>query len=357
MVSCKTTISTEDNRWVQRGNTIKNALIAHPRLETFHLICNCKTIRDVNWAEQDNRKLPPVKELVIRGLHCWTLFSVCNWSNITHLELTNVCDSALIGGLPPEELLRLKVLIIACECQDRAQRGNQLSKLSGFLKNLLSYTSHLENLALKCGVRDFDKHRRAGRVEAKSEGIHNETNDCVHAITWHCHNIRSLDLRNFDGPYSLPWKWILLSANDLRTIRHSCPGLMELSLDCKIYSYSRQLRLDMDIAIEISDFRNLRRLTVCTLMPCLPPKAGLPAHHQARAIAREWVENLQRLKKGTEFERLTVIIEIERLVTSDEFQRVDFFHWWVRLNYTCETGKAASWYVTGEERTLEFLRR
>ncbi len=67
---------------------------------------------------------------------------------------------------------------------------------------------------------------------------------------------------------------------------------------------------------------------------------------------------LQRLKEGVEFERLAVKIEIERLLAHDEFERIDDEdEWWVCLDCMCESGKTASWYIAGEERSLEFRHR
>ena len=62
---------------------------------------------------------------------------------------------------------------------------------------------------------------------------------------------------------------------------------MELSLDAKVYLYDRRPRLDVAVAAALAIFRNLRRLTVYTLMPNLPPDAELLPHHQVRAVARE----------------------------------------------------------------------
>lgn len=114
----------------------------------------------------------------------------------------------------------------------------------------------------------------------------------------------------------------------------------------------------MGVTAALAAFRNLRRLTIYTIMPYLPPEFGLLPHHQARAVAREWTENIQRLKQGAKFVRLTMNIEIERLVVEDEFERIyDDDDWRVYLNYTWEAAKGVSWSVTGEERALEFIRR
>lgn len=110
-------------------------------------------------------------------------------------------------------------------------------------------------------------------------------------LAQHCQGLRSLILLNLDGPRSLPWKWILLSTTKLEVVRCSCPGLMELSLDVKVYLYYRRPRLHVAVTAALVLFRNLRRLTVYTLMPNLPPDAGLLPHHQVRAAAREWIEN------------------------------------------------------------------
>lgn len=62
---------------------------------------------------------------------------------------------------------------------------------------------------------------------------------------------------------------------------------MEFSLDAKVYLYDRRPRLDVAVAAALAVLRNLRRLTVYTLMPDLPPDAGLLPHHQVRAVTRE----------------------------------------------------------------------
>lgn len=133
---------------------------------------------------------------------------------------------------------------------------------------------------------------------------------------------------------------------------------MELSLDAKTYYYGRQIRLEMGVTAALAAFRNLRRLTIYTITPYLPPESGLLPYHQARAVAREWIENIQRLKQGTRFVRLTIFSEIERLVVEDDFERIyDDDDWRVYLKYTWEAAKGVIWSVTGEERALEFIRR
>ncbi len=93
-------------------------------------------------------------------------------------------------------------------------------------------------------------------------------------------------------------------------------------------------------------------------MPYSYPDARLKPHHQARAVAREWIENVQRLKEGAKFETLTMNIDIERLGEDDEFQRIDDEDdWWVCQRYKYETAKGVCWRVTGEERHLDFIRR
>lgn len=357
VISCKTTIWSEDEKRIRGRSTIKDALSANPQLQTLHLFSKEEELNDVKWDKRDARKLPPVKELVIRNLLGWSIFSICDWSNVTHLELVNVSSIALIEGLPAEKLSKLKTLIIACVCWDRAERQNRLQILSDFLNTLLTYTRDLGKLALKCGVCDFRQSRRGCSLIFKSEESR-KSNDCVLTVAQGCQSLHSLELRNFDGPDSSPWKWILFSPNDLETINCGCPGLMELSLDAKTYFYGRQLRLDMGVTAALAAFRNLRRLTLYTIMPYLPPESGLLPHHQARAVAREWTENIQRLKQGAKFVRLTMNIEIERLVVEDEFERIyDDDDWRVYLNYTWEAAKGVSWSVTGEERALEFIRR
>lgn len=73
----------------------------------------------------------------------------------------------------------------------------------------------------------------------------------------------------------------------------------------------------------LARFRNLRFLTVYTIMPYLRPEAGRLPHHQAHAVTRECVEDPQRLKEGVHFEKLSMNIEIEELQASDECQRTD----------------------------------
>ena len=295
--------------------------------------------------------------MVTRDLLGWDTLSICDWSEIPHLELTNVSNVALTEGLPPGELTRLKTLILACECWDRAEMQNQLQKLSDFLDSLLGYTSDLEKLALKCGVCDFHRYRRGAFLTIKSEE-YRKPNDCIPAIARNCQSLCSLDPRKFDGPRSFPRKWILLSTTYLEVVRCSCPALMELSLDAKVYLYDRRPRLVVAVNAALATFRNIRRLMVYTLIPYLPPDAGLLPHHQPRAVAPESIEILQRLKQGAIFERLTMNVEIERLVADDEYQRInDDEDWRVFLSYTCEVEKGVSWSITGEDRSLEFIRR
>ena len=357
VISYKITLRSDDTMWSPIGPTVKETLLANPRLEILHLLSRDDEIRDLKLDKWDRRKLPPVKELVIRNLLGWEFFRICDWSCITYLELVNVSNVAMIENILPEELSRLKILVIACECRDRAERQNQLQRLNGYLITLLSHTSDLEKLSLKCGVCDLLQNRRGFSLTSKSLECR-EPNDCVRTISQHCKRLHSLELRTFDGPRSLPWKWILLSAIDLEIIRYSCPSLMELSLDARTFLYGRHPRLDTCVNAALSKFRNLRRVTVHTLIPYSPPEAGLLPHHQARAISREWVENVQRLKEGVKFERLTVNVEIERLGVDDEFQRVyQEDDWRVCLTYMFEASKGVSWSVTGEERSIEFKCR
>lgn len=70
------------------------------------------------------------------------------------------------------------------------------------------------------------------------------------------------------------------------------------------------------------------------------------------------VNELRILKQGALFEKMTMSIEIERLVVGDEFQRInEEDDWRVFLTYTCEAEKGVSWSITGENRNLEFIRR
>ena len=310
MTSCKIILWFDDTTLSPRGPVIVETLLANPRLETLHLLSGDRRVCDLRLDKCDRRKLPPVKELVIHGLLGRDFFRICDWSSVIYLELVNVSNVAMIENIPPEELSRLKTLVIACECQDHAETQDQLQKLSSYLYTLLSHTSDLRKLALKCGVCDLLHIPRGCSLTSKSIECC-QPNDCVRAIAQHCKNLHSLELRTYDGRFSLPWKWIVLSATDLEIIRCSCPSLMELSLDARTFLYGRHPRLDMCVTAALSTFRNLRRVTVHTLIPCSPPGGGLLLHHQARAVAREWVENLQRLKQGVEFERLTMNIEIE----------------------------------------------
>ena len=343
MTSCKITVESDDTTLSPRGPVIAETLLANPRLETLHLLSRDKRIWDLRLDKYDRRKLPPVKELVIRDLLGQDFFRICDWSGVIHLELVNVSNVAMIENIPPEGLSRLKTLAITCECRDRTERQDQqdqLQKLSDYLYALLSHTSDLGKLALKCGVFDLLLNHRGCSLTSRSIDCC-QPNDCLRAIAQHCKKLHSLELRTYDGPFSLPWEWIVLSATDLERIRCSCPSLMELSLDARTFLYGCHPRLDMCVTAALSTFRNLRRVTVHTLIPYSPPEAGLIVHHQARAVAREWVENLQRLKQGVEFERLTMNIEIE-----DQEG-----YGGVCLTYTFELGKGVSWSVAGEERT------
>ena len=150
----------------------------------------------------------------------------------------------------------------------------------------------------------------------------------------------------------------MLSATDLEIIRCSCPSLMELSLDARTFRYSCHPRLDTRVTAALSTFRNLRRVTVNTLIPYSSPEAGLLPHHRARAIARECFENVKRLKQAVEIERLIMNVEIERLGVDDKFQRIhQEDDWRVCLTYTFKVVKGGSWSVTREERSIEFKRR
>ena len=109
-------IPPKANGWVLRGSAIKSALLANLQLETLHLTCNEKEPIDEDWNVVDMRKFPHVKELVIRGLLGVSLFRICDWLNITHLKLTNISNLTIVEILLPEELSRLKILIIAYGC-------------------------------------------------------------------------------------------------------------------------------------------------------------------------------------------------------------------------------------------------
>ena len=356
MVSCKITLRSEDTQWYPRASSIKECLLANPHLEVLHLLSQDK-LNYLRWDKGDMRKLPPVKELVIQGLHGWEIFSICDWSRISHLELINISSVVDIESIPLAALSRLKTLVIACECLDRAERQAKLQKLSDILCTLLSHTSEIKKLALKCGVCDFLHNRRGCTLTYSSEERCNLGN-FVETIARNCQRLQSLELRSFDGLKFLPWRWIMLSATDLKLIRCSCSSLMELSLDVKTYLYGCNPRLDMSVTAALATLRNLRRVIVHTLMPYSRTEAGLLPHHRARAVAREWVENLRRLKQGVGFERLTMEVEIERLGREDEFQWVyPEDDWRVYLTYTFDAINGVSWSVTGEERSVEFFRK
>lgn len=129
VISCKTTIWSENEKRIRGRSTIKDALSANPQLQTLHLFSKEEELNDVKWDKRDARKLPPVKELVIRNLLGWSIFSICDWSNVTHLELVNVSSIALIEGLPAEKLSKLKTLIIALCVLGSSRQTEQASKI------------------------------------------------------------------------------------------------------------------------------------------------------------------------------------------------------------------------------------
>lgn len=153
-------------------NLMMAALLKNSRLETLYLLGDKQELINVEREKWDTRRLPPVKELVIRDLLGWDTLSICDWSNTTHLELTNVSNVALTEGLPSGEL------IIAYECLDRAERQNQLQELSDFLNSLLGNTRGLERLALKGWVCDFHRYRRDASLTIKLQESR-KPNHCV----------------------------------------------------------------------------------------------------------------------------------------------------------------------------------
>lgn len=55
------------------------------------------------------------------------------------------------------------------------------------------------------------------------------------------------------------------------------------------------------------------------------------------------VNGLRILEQGALFDKMTMSIEIERLVVGDEFQRInEEDDWRVFLIYTCEAGKVSA---------------
>ena len=76
----------------------------------------------------------------------------------------------------------------------------------------------------------------------------------------------------------------------------------------------------------------------------------------ARAVAREWVECIQREIQESQFERPMMRNVIERLGPDDEVQRIyEDEDWRVCLTYTFEVGKSGiSRFLTGEERSITF---
>ena len=161
VIPCNITLWSDNTMLSSIEPAVREALLANPRLEKLHLLSPDDKIRDLKLDKWDRRKLPPVKELVIRDLLGWEFSRICDWSSITYLELVNVSDAAMIENIPPEELSGLKILVIACERRDRAEGQNQLQRPNNYLYTLLSHTSDLEKLTSKCGGCGLLENRRS----------------------------------------------------------------------------------------------------------------------------------------------------------------------------------------------------
>ena len=131
--------------------------------------------------------------------------------------------------------------------------------------------------------------------------------DCVRTISQTCKILHSKELRPYDELNSLPLNMIVLSATDLKAI--PCRYARTLLT----FLYDRHLRLSTSVTAALSTSQNCRHDPAHTLILHSPPEAGLLPHHQACAITRALIENIQRLKWGVGLERLTMESGIERL--------------------------------------------
>ena len=256
------TIRFDPSQW--KFPNSKRVILGSRELDALHLVnaepTHRATIHD--WDISDGDRLPPAKELILDGYN-WrhspqVAANFWNWTAMLRLELRNVCIVRILRAVPTEQLVQLQSLVLDDHCDTRHDEANEL------MCDLLSHVRALEKLRMKCTLRS-----------------------AIPTILKYVSRLRFLDLRDYSGPVSS--QWLTLSEEDLDGIRRTCPHLMELVLDVKFGSHTSLHKPDQMIENTLTEFRNLRRLTIHTRIKanfiCSVPDEVLyrPTHDAVRS--------------------------------------------------------------------------
>ena len=88
------------------------------------------TMRPKIRVHKDRKSLPALRTLIIDGYDMnysqGEMSNLRNWSNITHLELTNVQAIELLQHVPPQDLAGLKTFVEKCD--SNYEEGNYKRK-------------------------------------------------------------------------------------------------------------------------------------------------------------------------------------------------------------------------------------
>jgi hypothetical protein len=217
---------------------IKTLLLRAPNLERLHL-----TGAGVSRDDRDIRpgeRLPAIKELILHS-YAWhhsayTATNFWNWTMITHLELVDVCIMNFLWTVPWQDLVQLKILVLenCCRCGPQGMHRALVPRLNNALCLLLEKIHSLVKLGIQSSLRSI-----------------------LHPAMRHSASLTALCLKDSEDH--------ALRNEDLTVIRVKCRKLTDLALDVRFNSQFPQLSKPSQFITEaLAEFRNVRRLTVCT---------------------------------------------------------------------------------------------
>lgn len=278
------------------ADRIKPLLMGRSELETLHLIGNRKLrsweylgFTDIRIGYDD--RMSPVKELILQS-YFWNhsphnAVNFWNWTQVTHLELRDVCMMRFLKSVPPHHLLQLKTLVLDDHCPGAIHEASDL------MCDLVTNIKALENLSLKC-----------------------KPYKAIGPILRHGPTLRSLEIRDYSELGTSP---AALSEAGLKRIQKYCPDLMELGINLVFDQTKKIPKGPKTIGVPLTQMRNLRRLTVFTRERQMNlPKAGdEDSYYHLNREVREWFNVFLAAKKGARFEKVVVNMRVDGSFVED----------------------------------------
>ncbi|KAL2036717.1 hypothetical protein N7G274_010589 [Stereocaulon virgatum] len=282
-------------RWTRPNDEhIRELLLATTQLEKLHL-SRGNSLWITSRSADRGFRMPAIRELVLHS-YVWAQgpqdsINFWNWSNVTKLELLDMCTFRFLSGVPATQLAQLQVLVMDHRCQGVHQGMHvQITKM---ICNLLDQISSLVKLSLRCDVQKI-----------------------LPAVLKHSPTLSWLQLMGC--PDHTSRRMNILRYEDLTLLRIQCRGLMDLTLDIEFDQKLHPPRPPPFIQSALAQFRNLRRLTVYLsfsdrrrpMKYVQMPVRGLYENDPTDTAVQYWLESLRTLKKGAEFENMVVYIPI-----------------------------------------------